>query len=199
MKSCEYEGAPLLTPRAHPWTDAVTNSAFRYYDLKAEPGLIRTALEDLVPFGDDAAIATFYELLERVNGSQSLLESNDCAFTGPHGSEAPELGSWQSDGRVMLLFRKLELNLAKANVQALKDAVHIDLANRDKTFEHGMIGTTITPVIFVELPVSEDQQVGYQLMFSFWAWGDSHAQVMDNLARVLRNLDQALASVARAD
>jgi hypothetical protein len=30
--------------------------------------LIRTSLEHVLPFGDDAAIETFYELVERVNG-----------------------------------------------------------------------------------------------------------------------------------
>ena len=89
MKSCQYAGEPFEEPRSHPWTDAVASAASRYYDLKAHPALIRTALEDLLPWSHYAAITQLYELLERLNGATSILESNDCAFSGPGPSEAP--------------------------------------------------------------------------------------------------------------
>lgn len=61
-----------------------------------------------------------------------------------------------------------------------------------------MIGTTIPSVRYVGLPVSADGQLGYQLMISFWAWGDSEREVMSNLERVLRNLAQGVAEAMRA-
>ena len=44
MKTCEYNGELLDEARSHPWTDAVTDGACRYYDFKAETSLIRTSL-----------------------------------------------------------------------------------------------------------------------------------------------------------
>jgi len=196
MKSCEYDGETFEEPRSHPWTDAVESAASRYYDLKAHSALIRTALEDLLPWSHYAAVTQLYELLERLNSPVSILESNDCAFSGPHPSEAPHLGKiLQCEGRVMILYRDLELNLSLRGVEGLKNAIHVHLAARDPEFELGMVGTTITPVRFVDLPRPHDQNLGYQLMLSFWAWGDSEAEVMDNLDRVVGNLAQAIGEV----
>ncbi len=193
MKTCEYNGEPLNEPRSHPWTDAVANSACRYYDFKTEPGLIRTALEDFLPWSHYPAVTLLYELLERLNAPASILESNDCAFSGPHKSEASQLSkSLQCDGRVMILYRELGLNHSLRRVEGLKNALHFRLAALDQEFEWGMIGTTILPVLYIDLPVAQNQQLGYQLMISFWAWGDSEAEVMSNLERVLENLAQAV-------
>ena len=198
MKSCEFDGNPFDEPRSHPWTDAVASAASRYYDLKADPALIRTALEDFVPWSHYAAITRFYELLERLNAPGSILESNDCAFSGPYPSEALQLGKLlQCEGRVMVLYRELELNLSRRRVEELKNDIHVRLASLDQEFEWGMIGTTITPVRYVDLPGPDDRKLGYQLMLSFWAWGDSEAEVMDNLDRVVGNLARALGDSQR--
>lgn len=121
MKTCEYAGESLGEPRSHPWTDAVTNPACRYYDFKVEPQRIRTSLEDFLPWSHYPAVTLLYELLERLNSPASRLESNDCAFSAPHHSEAPQLSKLlQCDGRVMILFRKLGLNLSLDRVEELK-------------------------------------------------------------------------------
>jgi hypothetical protein len=198
MKTCEYDGEPFSEPRSHPWTSAIADPASRYYDFKTEPGLIRTALEDFLPWGHDPAVTVLYELLERLNGTASILESNDCAFSGPHDSEAPQWGKLQCDGRVMILYRELELNLSQRGIEYLKNTLHLRLAALDRAFEGGMIGTTIPPVAYVELPGAAEQQLGHQLMISFWAWGDSAREVMHNLKRVLQNLSQALGSLTTA-
>ena len=193
MKTCEYDGEPFNEPRSHPWTDAVANSACRYYDFKTEPGLIRTVLEDFLPWSHYPAVTLLYELLERLNAPASIFESNDCAFSAPHKSEAPQVSKiLQCDGRVMILYRELGLNRSLRRLEGLKNALHLHLAALDREFEWGMIGTTILPVLYIDLPVAQDQQLGYQLMISFWAWGDSEAEVMSNLERVLENLAQAV-------
>jgi hypothetical protein len=198
MKTCEYDGEPFSEPRSHPWTGATGNPASRYYDFKTEPELIRTALEDFLPWGHDPAVTVLYELLERLNATASILESNDCAFSGPHESEAPQLGKLQCDGRVMILYRELELNLSQQGIEDLKNALHLRLAPLDRAFEGGLIGTTMPQVVYVTLPGAHEQQLGYQLMVSFWAWGDSESEVMGNLKRVLENLSQALGSLTTA-
>jgi hypothetical protein len=197
MKTCQYDGAPFTEPRSHPWTDSASCADYRYVDLKADPSRIRTALEDFVPWSHYAAIDDFYALVEWLNGPRSTLESNDCAFTGPHANDAPSFAkALQCSGRIMVLFSGLEKNLSRPKVDSLENALHRRLGAIDADFAWGMVGTTIVPVRYVTLPVPEDQQLGHQLMLSFWAWGSLEAELMANLGRVLRNLSQALRAVA---
>ena len=109
MKTYEYAGAAATEPRSHPWHGSSLDARARYLDLTAAPELIRTALEDFEPFRRYPATEEFYALLERVNHPKSLLESNDCAFTGPHPIETPGVkASLECSGRVMLLYRDLD-------------------------------------------------------------------------------------------
>lgn len=192
MKTCEYDGAPFAEPRSHPWTDSASCADFRYVDLKADTSRVRTALEDFVPWSHYAAIDDFYALVAWLNGPDSMLESNDCAFTGPQANDAPSFAKeLQCSGRIMVLFNRLERNLSRLAVDSFKNALHHRLGAIDTTFAWGMIGTTILPVRYVTLPGSQDQQLGYQLMVSFWAWGSVEAELMTNLGRVVRNLSRA--------
>lgn len=198
MKSCEYDGALPGEPRSHPWSDSVASASHRYHDLTAHPGLIRTSLEDLLPWSQYRGITHLYELLERLNTPGSLLESNDCAFSGPDANDAALFDkTLQCQGRVMVLYRELESNLSLPRVQELAHAMHVHLATHDRDFEWGMVGTTIAPTRYVDLPRPHDEQLGHQLMLSFWAWGDSEAEVMDNLDRVIVNLAGAVAEAVR--
>ena len=193
MKTCEYAGAPFTEPRSHPWTDAAGSADFQYYDLTRTPALIRSKLEDFTPWARYAAVESFYALLERLNHRASLLESNDCAFTGPHASDADTSEhSLECSGRVMLLFRALASNTA-AGVEALSHELHVELGELDPDFRAGVIGTTLVPARYLALAAGA--QLGSQLMISFWAWGDSEADTMLNLGRLLKNLSQALRRV----
>jgi hypothetical protein len=197
VKTCEYDGPPFAEPRSHPWTDSASCADYRYLDLKADAAPIRTALEDFVPWSHYAAIDDFYTLVEWLNGPHSTLESNDCAFTGPYANDAPSFPkALQCSGRIMVLFRGLEKNLSRPAVDSFKNALHHRLGAIDTDFSWGMIGTTILPVRYVTLPVSEAHQLGHQLMISFWAWGTVEAELMTNLGRALRNLSRALHAAA---
>jgi hypothetical protein len=192
MKTCEYAGASLER-RSHPWTDAESDAACRYYDLTAEPAHIRASLEDLRDWQRYPAVEAFYALLARLNHPKSSLESNDCAFTGPGENADPSVRkALECSGRLMVLFRSLATNTDGARVDALKNQLHLDLGATDASFQGGMIGTTVVPVRYLALPESDEQQLGSQLMISFWAWGDSEADTMLNLGRVFKNLGQAL-------
>ena len=57
------------------------------------------------------------------------------------------------------------------------------------------MGTTLVPVRYLQLPETNDQQLGRELMISFWAWGDTEADNMRNLGRLLKNLTQAVRKV----
>ncbi len=195
MKTYEYAGAPFPEPRSHPWQGSTADAGARYLDFSAAPELIRTSLEDFAPFRRYPAIEDFYGLLERINHPKSLLESNDCTFTGPHPNETPAVkASHECSGRLLLLYRDLEQNTRKTRVSWLKTALHYQLAHLDPKFTLGIIGTTLVPVRFLALPA--DAQQGEQLMISFWAFGEAEAGAMQSLARLFKNLSQAIRAVS---
>ena len=197
MKTYEYAGDPFAEPRSHPWLGAADNPIARYYDLTATPERIRSSLEDFLPWSRFPAVESFYALLERLNHPKSALESNDCAFSGPHPNEdLTILKALQCFGRVMVLFRELERNTEEGLVIWLKNELHVELVELDSDFQWGAIGTTLIPVRYLALPEAEGQQLGSQLLISFWAWGDQQADVMLNLARLMKNLTRALRRVS---
>jgi hypothetical protein len=193
VRTCEYDGDPFTAPRSHPWTTAAANADFRYIDLKAEPSRIRTSLEDFTAWAHHSAVEEFYTLLEWLNGPISDLESNDCAFTGPHATDTHDVSkALECSGRIMVLYRDLAQNLSRARVESLKDTLHRRLAVSDTKFRWGVVGTSILPARYVTLELSDEDQLGHQLMISFWAWGDFEVELMKNLGRVVRNLSRAL-------
>lgn len=196
MKTCEYAGAPFATPRSHPWSDTPGPGGSRYFDLTASPEHIRTSLEDFTRWAHYPAIEAFYQLLERVNHKSSALESNDCAFEGPRPNENRTVAkALECSGRVMLLFRALARNTEEGAIAWLKNQLHLALGALDPNFQSGMVGTTIIPVRYLPLPEENGQQLGAELMVSFWAWGNSEEENMQNLGRLLKNLSQALRKV----
>ncbi len=197
MKTCEYAGPVFAEPRSHPWVDTAGSPECRYYDLTATPELIRNSLEDFLPWSHYEAIEDFYLLLTALNHPKSILESNDCAFTGPQTNENPGFRkSLQCTGRVMVLFRKLKRNTVQGEIDWLTNQLHRHLADLDPDLLWGVVGTTIVPVCYLALAESKGQQLGFQLMISFWAWGNSEAETMLNLGRLLKNLSQSLRHVS---
>lgn len=197
MKVYELRDPQRLRVRAHPWVDADGDPRHRYHDLRRHPEHIRTRMEDLVPWRDHPAIETFFQLLEWLNGPGSVLESNDCAFSGPSANVGPHSAlPIEVSGRLMVLFRELGRNLRSEEVQALTQHVARALSVADPSLDAAVIGASVVEVQFTDLPGPPARQQGSQLMLSFWAWGDDDAQAYRNLDRTLTNLGGALRTVA---
>jgi len=197
LNTCEYAGTPFTELRSHPWIDAVDNPECRYYDLTLSPERIRTSLEDFLPWSNYKAIENFYKMLEDLNQSKSFFESNDCALTGPEQNHNPQFQkSLECSGRVMILFRDLIKNTMDDNIEWLAYQLHCYLSIQDIEFQLGVIGTTITPVRYLALGENDEQQMGTQLMISFWTWGDNEKEIMENLNRLIINLSNALHHVS---
>lgn len=193
MKVYEHNDPDSLRPRSHPWIDGESNPAHRYYDFRAKPELIRSSLEDMREWSSYPAAETFYRLLEWLNGSESVFESNDCALSGATTNTSTQSSKrLQCSGRLMILYRDLALNTAPEQVHWLTNAAAHALIRLDPEFEWGAIGATMMAVRFTTLPGPTELQGGQQLMLSFWAWGEDEREVMTNLDRTLRNMTVVL-------
>jgi len=138
------------------------------------------------------ATETFYRLLEWLNGSESVFESNDCAFSGAIANTSAQFSKrLQCSGRLMILYRDLALNTSPEQVHWLTNAAAHALRRTDQAFEWGAIGATIMRQIY-DPAGAAGTATGQQLMLSFWAWGDDALEVMTNLDRTFRNVTVAL-------
>lgn len=182
--------------RSHPWDCAESNTKHKYYDFTSYPDLISNVLEDFCPWANKNAIIEFYEILRWLNGTNSHFETNDSAFQGPrNNTDSNFIKSLQCNGRLMILYRDIILNVSKEHVRWLNDAIQFYLRRIDQEFRWGVIGTTIVPVRYINLPV--DEQIGKQIMLSFWAWGDDEIETFQNLKRTFLNLRNALQYVSK--
>lgn len=192
MRVYELQDPGLQRPRAHPWINGETDTSHRYYDFRRHPELIRSSLEDLAPWDGHASTETFYRLIEWLNGPDSTLESNDCAFNGVSANEGPHSERrLETSGRLMILCRDLVANTSGDQVGELAQGVAGVLSQMTPELE-AVVGVSIVDVQFTTLPGPRQQQRGQQLMLSFWAWGDDQAETLGNLDRTLDNLGQAL-------
>ena len=195
MKVYRHVDRVLETPRGHPWDTAIDNPDERYYDFKARSDLIPEVLEDFKPWSRYPAIETFYELLRWINGPDSVVESNDCAFQGPQPNPTRAFPkARECTGRLMILMRRLETNVSYRVVADLEERALLQLQSQDSEFEWGAVGTTIAKVHFHTLPSAPS---GFQLCISFWAWGDTDDDAMSSLDRTLSNLTRALQLLCR--
>lgn len=196
MHVVEHADPDKFEVRSHPWQGSLTDPTHRYHDLKKHPELIRSALEDFLPFAAYPAVETFYQLLEWLNGPTCVLQTNDCAFNGPGPNEMAKYPALQCSGRVMVLYRELKKNRDSRRISRIADTIATTLLSRDEDFGAGIIGVTIVPVRLTALLVNEDDQLGWQLMLSFWAIGDDPDETLENLDRTLTNLSAVLRQVA---
>lgn len=193
MKIYEYHDPQSLRPRSHPWIDSASDPTHRYYDFRTSPELIRSSIEDMQEWSTYPATETFYRLLEWLNGSKSVFESNDCAFSGATATTSTQSSQrLQCSGRLMILYRDLALNTAPEQIHWLTNAAAHALGRADPTFEWGAIGATVMPARFITLPGPSELQQGQQLMLSFWAWGEDEREVMTNLDRTFQNMTVVL-------
>lgn len=198
MRVYELSDPGGLRLRAHPWVHSDEDPTARYVDFRRNPALIRSSLEDFVPWAGHAFAETFFGLIEWLSGPQSALESNDCAFSGvgPNESGLSEL-PLEASGRLMVLQRDLLSNTSPQAVRGLAERIARGLAVASPDLEQGVVGVTVVDVQYVTLPPPRAAQMGQQLMLSFWAWGTDEAETTRTLNEVLVNLSAALRDEAR--
>src|SRR3546814_10071218 len=98
-------------PRPHPYARVHQYVRGQYYDFKARPELIETALEDFVPHRDCAGTEEFFALLRYINRPDGPFETTDSGLSQSlylsRNSPFPDKAGWVG-GRVMLMCRRLD-------------------------------------------------------------------------------------------
>lgn len=193
----EYAGA-----RLHPYgADAEGSRAF--IDFKAHPERIPASLEDFITFSDQPAVQTFYQMLAYLNGLDSHLETVDCAFHGPakHGDSNSHL-ALSAHGRLFVMFRDVRINCSKPHYEWLcgKLMQELGLIDPELSATDGVVAFSLNPALHIEfsngfwLPSGEfdasedDKGMGKHTMLTFWAYGDTEAELFKNLDRVFQNI-----------
>jgi len=184
-------------PRAHPWTVGKEDESHRYIDFKSEPHLIRTALEDWAPFSAEPFAETFFQLLEWLNGHDSNVESNDCAFRPAGNNRDKQFQySMRCDGRLMILFRDLFKNTQTSKVDWLLNEGMQALEEIDQGFVAGAVGFSFSKTAYMAFGKHPKQgAAGHQVMLSFYAYGNDGPAAHDSMNRLLKNVHSALRKI----
>lgn len=194
---CDSDVPP---PRDHPWTISETRPEARYWDFRAYPEKIPLVLEDFKPWSHYPAIQRFYVLLTRLNGDDSIFESNDCGLRPPRrDTEAPELFRrlFVADpivmhGRLTIIFRDLNWNVSDPSVDGLKTAIHDGLRDNVPLFpavvKIGDWNHHLTPI----------NRDGRAVTVRSWAWGDDEEMAMSNLGGTFQAIHSCLQWISNA-
>jgi hypothetical protein len=197
--------------RLHPYR-AGGDSPTGYLDFVKNADQISTALEDFRPFSDRSAVQGFYDFLQWLNGSESYLQSSDCAFRppAPH-QDTNSHSNLSAVGRIFIMFRDLQLNCSALHTDWLCKQLmdHLSAIDPDMSAAEGVVGFTLNPALHLDLakgiwhPSGEFEAApdspgfGRQLMLTFYVYGNDENHVFDNLDRVFRNIWSACRSLSQ--
>jgi hypothetical protein len=179
-------------PRAHPWTTASKDPACRYVDFRSEPEKIPTSLEDFIRWKQYPAIECFYDFLRWVNGPESLLESNDCAFSLEPNNDPNRPFQLQASGRVMLFVADLRFTCSHEFGECLMGAFGSHLARNLPQSSPATVGVSKATSFFKAVGKRGEQAVLY-----FWAWGDSEPSTFSTLGALFEHMLDAAKGVSR--
>ena len=178
--------------RTHPWFSG-ESPGIRYYDFKSQPDLIPNVLEDFSTWTAFESTQEFFAFVAALNGAGSMFETNDCAFRGPHTNPTPaQPFPLQADGRLMMFYRELELNLSEEHTTWLQGAIRHYLEQVDSTWEKGLISLAFAPTVFSEVPQMSE---GRQLVMSWWVWGEDEVDVMEQFGVIVKYVRDAVSAV----
>lgn len=189
-RATEFDTDAASEPRAHPYDPSPRAT---YYDFKKCPELIPEVLRDFKRWATFSAVREFYDLLRWLNGPESVLESNDCAFIGPRKNT--KNADWQKrlecNGRLMFFYRDLRMNTDVDKLEFLVSTVTSALEQAEADLDLAAVGVSLFAVQYLALGESKES-LGGEVCLTFWAWGDSRREVMHNMDRTVQAIRSAL-------
>lgn len=179
-----YFNDPESGDRTHPWAATEygdeQNGGGRYVDYKEFPDEIPKTLEDFIPFECQQAVQHFYAFMAWINGPDSHLETNDCAFRGPHPNEDSIFQKkMKFDGRVELFARNYMHNVDPNTFCWLQRMLFIYLQLDRPGFRGGLLSMSAKDTTYVALPAAANQ--GKRISLIFNAYGNDEPELFENL------------------
>mgnify|MGYP001354406326 CR=1 FL=1 len=173
--------------RSHPWRDMVSDESCVYMDFKKQPNLIRSALEDLIPFKKWDFVEQFYTLIEWVNSPSSLLESNDCVFNAVEDNPDQQYPyAKKCSARLMILFRDIPENCQAKSVNWLMNNILSLVSAIKPGFKAGAICLSQSPTCYLALGDKPDTGgMGHQVTLTFFAYGKNERRCYESMQEVL--------------
>jgi len=183
--------------RSHPWTTMQTDDKSIYMDFKQHPNLIRTSIEDLIPYKKQDFVEQFYTLIEWINSRNSLLESNDCTFNSVEDNPDPQYPfAKKCSARLMILFRHLPENCQEKSINWLLEQLQNLIATSKPKFKAGAIGLSLSPTCYLALGDKPDTGgMGYQVTLNFFAYGKNERRCYESMKEILVVTEHCLSRV----
>lgn len=186
--------------RSHPWTNMVSDNNSIYMDFRKQPKLIRTALEDLLPFKQWDFVEQFYSLIEWINSPNSFLESNDCVFNAIEvNSDQQYPYAKKCSARLMILFRDIPENCQEKSINWLIEKILTLVSTTKPGFKAGAIALSQSPTCYLALGDKPDTGgMGYQITLTFIAYGKNESRCYENMKEVIAIAQNSLLRVNKS-
>lgn len=191
MKSYIDESLRFPELRAHPWTISEHDLRGKYVDFKVHPHLIEATLEDFSEFSSQLGVQNFYDLVRALNVTNGSLETNDCGLRPPKThSDSNSDKSLVVMARLCLFYRQNAYNILESATEWLQQAFRSGLQKVDPQFsaKEAVVGLTLQPTAFIDLPNETEALLGQELMLTFWAYGNDADEAFTNFGRAIRNV-----------
>lgn len=186
--------------RSHPWTTMVSDANNAYIDFKQQPKLIRSTLEDLIPFKKWHFVEEFYSLIEWINSPISTLESNDCVFNAVEKNTDQQYPyAKKCSARLMILFRDIPENCQEKSIDWLINKILTLVSTMKPNFKGGAIALSYSPTCYLALGDQPDTGgMGFQVTLTFLAYGKNENKCYENMKVVLEVAKSSLHSVNKS-
>lgn len=183
--------------RSHPWTSMESDKSSIYVDFKKTPTLIRSSLEDFQPFNKWAFVDTFYSLVEWINSSSSLLESNDCTFNAAEENDDEQYPyANKCSARLMILFRDIPENCQQRSIDWLMQNILQSVVSTKLGFRAGAICLSQSATCYLALGDQTDTGgIGNQVVLTFFAYGKNERRCYENMQQVFSHAHRCLKDV----
>ncbi|WOF43076.1 glypican family protein [Sphingopyxis indica] len=180
--------------RYHPWTVTTATPDGRYIDFKANPGEIRTGLEDLRYVEGTAIEDAIVDFIAWANGPASPFETNDFGLR-PLRSNGSGVSSKALEQmcRVTVFFRELRRNTLGGDLTPFARRLERALKRIAPQFDQACWGWALWPHLFLALGDEDDPDAeGNVIQLQLWGWGDTAQEVHSNMIRAFAVLRTAL-------
>jgi len=171
-----------------------------YRDFKKQPELIRSALEDLLPFNKWGFVEQFYVLIEWINSPDSLLESNDCVFNALEANPDQQYPyAKKCSARLMILFRDIPENCQTRSIDWLMENILLQISAAKPGFKAGALCLAQSPTCYLALGSGDDMGgMGHQVTLTFFAYGNNERRCYENMQEVLSIAQSSLQRVNKS-